>query len=176
MLVAISGISGSGKSTLGEALALQLGWNYLDQDLFFRRDKPLVELSTGEKVKNWDSLKAINCDEMREAIIKFMSAGSLILTGFALWDELLPVKPKYHFHLSTGDIPSEIIKRCISAREKSKGLSKRDQLMVAEVVYPFYVQTLENSSITDKISVYERDGKRKSVQQLLDILSSKMIA
>lgn len=37
MIVVVMGVSGSGKTTIGEALALSLGWRYLDADDFHPR-------------------------------------------------------------------------------------------------------------------------------------------
>lgn len=175
MLLAISGISGSGKSTLGKILASRLGWEYLDQDSFYRKEKPSITLSNGAQVKNWDCLEALDLDKMNESIQEILLRGNLVLTGFALRDDVLSVKPTYHIHLNTGSSPREIQERCIQARRKSKGVNEIDRLMVSEVVYPFYVETLKKSKFTREIAVYGENGERKSVEEVFSICKSDYV-
>lgn len=70
MFLVISGISGSGKSTLGQILAEKLKLEYIDLDSFYLKDKPLVSLSNGAKVKNWDCSEALDTQRIQVSITK----------------------------------------------------------------------------------------------------------
>ena len=68
--------------------------------------------------------------------------------GFTLRKEVLPFKPDYHLHLLVDK------KTAIERRWKAKPFLKkdpkkkqRDEMMINEVAYPFYLESLENSVI-----------------------------
>jgi uridine kinase len=167
MFIAISGISGSGKSTIGQALATTLNLTYVDQDSYFIPQKPSITMSDGSMVKNWDCMDALDIHSLKHTIIQLAPNG-LILVGFALRDEVFPFPPTCHIHLSTGSLKSQIIERSIASRQQSKGAKRIDELMVREVVYPFYQDTISKSTIDYIIEVYKDDDSRKTVNEIMN--------
>jgi hypothetical protein len=149
-IIAISGFSGAGKSLLGKELAHQLKYNYIDLDEYFipSKDKPKIKLSDGSITVNFDSLDALDIPRFKNDCKKLSRDGNLIITGFTLRKEVLPFKPDYHLHLLVDK------KTAIERRWKAKPFLKkdpkkkqRDEMMINEVAYPFYLESLENSVI-----------------------------
>lgn len=169
MFIVISGLSGAGKTTLGRVLAAKLGLPFMDIDDFYRPLKPMVTLSNGMRVKNWDSLEALDIPRAREAILHYLNSTGLVLVGFALRDDVLPVIPDMHIHLITGSTKEEVIEKCILARRQSKSPRdfQRDALMVNEVVYPFYMDTLAHSTIDLIVTVFDEYNRRKTIDVLI---------
>lgn len=182
MLVVISGISGSGKSTIGEKVAEELGWSYLDMDTFYLQMKPIVRLSTGETVTNWDTLEAIDVNKLKERLRQLLERNNVLFTGFAPDPTIFPVRPTVHIHLGTGRNAEEIIERSILSRRRSKGFTGqkavKDERMVREIVYPFYEKVMNGFGYHDNeklIYVYNMNGDRKNIAELVqtvkDIIS-----
>lgn len=182
MFLVISGISGSGKSTIGQKLAESLNLTYLDLDSFYLPQKPVVTLSNGSQVKNWDTLEALDIETFKMTVREKVPQG-LILVGFAITDEILEIKPNLHIHLSTGRNKEDIIKRCIASRRQSKGFKdddfeplrngkiRIDEIMVREIVYPFYLDTVSKSTIDYTVEVFDYDyGPRKTVDEIVETI------
>lgn len=78
MIVLVMGVSGSGKTTIGEALALELGWKYLDADDYhplasIRKMAAGVPLQDADR---WPWLEKIN-----EELLKFQERGKSVIVG-----------------------------------------------------------------------------------------------
>lgn len=170
MFISISGISSSGKSFIGQKLAKELTLSYLDLDSFYIKNKPLVTLSDGSIVKNWDCLEALDIEKFKKKVIEKAENG-LLLVGFNLSNEILPIKPNFHIHFSTGDVKEQIIQRCIRGRNFSKNFSVKsselDKLTVKEVVYPYYIEALEKSNIDFTIKVFDGNGERREAEDII---------
>jgi ASC-1-like (ASCH) protein/cytidylate kinase len=160
-LYVISGLSGSGKTTLGEALAKKLRFHFVDQDFFYLKEKPLVTLSDDSKVKNWDCLEALDSN-FKHTIEVLLQREPVLLAGFALSREMLPVIPAVHIHLVTADNPTDLEERCRKARIQAKPHIKadRDVMVVREITIPFYHRMVRESDITHLVSVFDPEGKR----------------
>lgn len=172
-LYVISGISGSGKTILGQLLAKQIkGSIFIDQDEFFIKDKPYVILSDGSRGRNWDCLESLS-SSMTDQIYDLLLKQPVILVGFALCREVLPVIPKVHIHLITGTNLDDIEQRCVAARTITKPNNdlNRDKLMVKEVVIPFYNKIVANSDITHFISVFDNKGERIIISELIETIN-----
>ena len=162
-LYVISGISGSGKTTLGKELANKLNLMFIDQDFYFIKNKPKITLSNGLVVSNYDCYESINTN-FKQDILDKLKITSVLLVGFALSRNMLPILPKIHIHLVTDDIE----KRCIEARRQSKNINvENDILMIKEVIIPFYNFVLQNSDITQYINVYN-NGVRKQLNNIMN--------
>jgi len=170
MFVCISGISSSGKTTIGKLVAEKLGYVFVDLDLFYLPRGPNVILSNGIVKKNWDCLETLDFELLNSILENNLYIGrGVILVGFTLQDDLLYRAPDVHIHLSMGNTESEIIERCILSRKRTKKV-KDDELMVREVVYPFYVETLSKSTITYTIETYLGEI-RKSIDIIFEEVS-----
>ena len=78
MIVLVMGVSGSGKTTIGEALALELGWKYLDAD-DYHPVANVVKMRAGvplEDADRWPWLEKIN-----EELVKFQARGKSVVVG-----------------------------------------------------------------------------------------------
>lgn len=184
-LYAISGISGSGKTTLGRMLAPQIrtpdGTNcvFVDQDQFYIKDKPLVLLSNGKTVRNWDTVAALN-RKMCDIINAMLDQAPVVLVGFLLSRSVLAtLQPTVHIHLVLAHNPADLSARCKEARIRAKpGMNPdTDALVVDEVVIPRYRETVAFSDITHWVPVYQADtGLRRTpdelLVQLLDIIDT----
>lgn len=190
-IIAISGLSGTGKTTLGKKLVEYFNsclkfyqssrkypeddyqkWIFIDQDSFYKKDKPLIRLKSGKQVKNWDSLEAIDFQLFNDTVISYLLQGkNIIVVGFALWKEYLHFDINYHILLSFGDIrkmkeENEI--RCFYYRQQSKKIDPQKEIeMIQELVIPFYVETLQHLSIDQVIDTFHLDGKRKTIEGML---------
>lgn len=170
-LYAISGISGSGKTTLGKQLiAIFPEMKHIDQDQYYLKKKPQVTLSDGKKAFNWDCLEALD-PAFKEIIRKESVLHPVLLTGFALCREVLPVVPKIHIHLVTTDNPKYLELYCREARKKKVFNPERDALVVRELVIPFYYKMIQGSDISHNLSVYSNDGTRIPLQRLVSAVS-----
>jgi gluconate kinase len=184
VLIFISGISGVGKSTLSRELATRLNYKHINQDNYYIREKPVAKLSTGMMVRNWDTEKAIDFNKLNQDLRKLVEAKEhVILEGFCLRDDLILIKPNVHIHLSyiplleKQDISlselyernkEKIIPRIIAARSKSKPNVKDDKIVVKELVWPFYIDTLEHSIIHYALSTFDHNGGRIPLNTLVN--------
>lgn len=160
-LYAISGISGSGKTTLGKSLVKEfVQMQHIDQDIYFLRSKPKAVLSDGSEVNNWDCLEALDSSFTND-VQKALQFGPVLLTGFALCRDMLPVVPTVHIHLVTADNPQDLEDRCCESRRRAKKINDTlDAMVVKELVVPFYHQMVRMSDITHTVSVFTHDGVR----------------
>ncbi|CAH6419691.1 Hypothetical protein HVR_LOCUS767 [uncultured virus] len=173
-LYILTGISGSGKTTLGRQLAAQISavnetkCLFVDEDEHYLEDKPFVKLSDGKMYPNWDTLKSINpnfTSHIRE-LLKFQH---VLLVGFSLPKDILPQVARVHIHLVTALNRSDLENRCVQARIEAKSFinQKRDLMMVREVVIPFYHEMVRNCDITHFMEVFQKNGNRVSVPDLV---------
>lgn len=177
----ISGLSGTGKTTIGKAFVENktksevFDWIFVDQDSYYKQPKPEIILSSGIKAKNWDCLDAIDWDRLNIDINNYLNRKNVMLVGFALITEKLNFPIHKHIHLVYGT--NDDIKICCENRRKSKNLTCveqmiKDEMMVKEIVFPFYALTLKNSKITDYIPVYTDNNRRVNLQILIGIIDT----
>ena len=187
-IIFISGISGVGKSTISKELANKLNFVHINQDNYYLKDKPIVTLSNGLKVKNWDSVAALDFEKLNNDIYDYLSEGrNILLEGFCLRDDLIKVVPNIHIHLSYIPVPPNvnlvdtytankdvIIPRIIRSRAQAKPGIKNDEIVVNELVWPFYMNTLENSTIDYVINTFDNNGHRIDknviINSIIDLL------
>lgn len=151
-LIFISGISGSGKTTLGKRLAdLMENTILMDQDSFFDRNKPIVRLSNGEPVVNYDDEKSINWDKLNDVLENNLKFYNVVLVGFALCQQKIKIRPNLHFLLIRDILINgqhnvdNLFKFCYEDRQQSKKIRnlENEKLMIKEFVIPFYFKTLK---------------------------------
>lgn len=167
MLYLISGLSGTGKTTLGRYAANLLGAQFIDQDTFYRKEKPLVVLSNGIRTRNWDCIEAIDWEKMETEVLNALEQSYVVLVGFALREEnlsrLSSWKTKEHIELIYGD---QELARCKAARATAKTIDPlKDHHIVEELVFPFYLETRTKSKYDRTVCVYHGD-ERKSIEEL----------
>src|SRR5689334_4558312 len=167
-LYLISGLSGTGKTSFGRYAAEKLDAVFIDQDSFYLPTKPLVQLSNGETVKNWDCKEAIDWTALCTKVLEQLQDKNVVLVGFALLaEELKALQPNVvsHVHLSYGD---DALSRCKLARREAKQIDpEKDSLVVDELVWPFYLQTVNNLSKIDRtICVYSVQAQRRTFEEL----------
>jgi thymidylate kinase len=179
-IIGISGISGAGKSTVAKLLAKRFEGIYVDQDWFYRKQKPLIKLSNDKTKPNWDHIDAIDIKRMNSFLRdKKKLDKPIFLAGFALRDDIFhpDTKLDYHIHLR---IPKEL---SLQTRLKVKGFKDRDvetqRLMFEEAVYPFYLESLEKSTINhtfdvmdppDSYDLKDRIPLDKEIDQIVELL------
>ena len=163
-IIALSGISGSGKTTIGRILAKEIGGIFIDQDWYFKKKKPFIRLSNGETVPNYDTDAAIDIKKMNENIRnKFVLNLPIIIAGFALREYFFDrdTKPDIHFHIR---IPKQLsLETRLKVKKFSDKAKKNEIYMFNEVVFPYYLQTLEKSKIDYFINGTNEDGVRRNM-------------
>lgn len=174
-IIAISGISGAGKSTLGKQIADKIKGIYIDQDWFFKKNKPQVKLSDGSTTSNWDCKEAIDLHGMNERIRKEMKNNkNIIIGGFALWDEWFDqdTRPNIHFHIK---IPKDLsLETRLKVKKFNPEARKKQELIFNELVYPFYLETLKHSKIDYFIEGMDKNGDRRLMDDMINEIISKM--
>jgi len=93
MIVLVMGVSGSGKTTIGEALALKLGWKYLDAD-DYHPVANVVKMRAGVPLEDSDRWPWL--EKIHEELVRLTAAGkNVVLACSAL-------KESYRKQLSAG--------------------------------------------------------------------------
>lgn len=185
---AISGLSATGKTTIGRRIENDFlidevkRIEFIDQDWYYKDNKPKVLLSSGEHVSNWDCVEAIYWGTLNADVKYKLKSRDVLLVGFALWENMLEFPIERHVHLTYSDPCSTIkdglcpskkdIQKCIDGRMISKKLKtlekqQKDKLMVEEIVFPFYLETLKKSKIDDFIAVYDKKDRRRDINVLV---------
>lgn len=176
LLIAISGISGSGKSTQLDILRkLFEKYNserivFINQDTYFlpESELPLVKLSDGTLVNNYETDDAIDNDTMIADIEQLLKNNHIIIEGFALKDKIWITKPHIHIHLQ---IPLDKVfeRRAQRGREV---YHNETELIVNEIVLPYYDEVLDETTYDHVI-----DGtlpKSTITQLIIDIIMNKI--
>ena len=164
LLIFISGLSGCGKLTLGNTISETLNLKLIDQFNYYKKDyDETITLQDGSTLVNWYTDSAVDWDKFNDDISNYKKSG-LIVVGFSLSDKLITSKSDYHFHLN---IPKHI---CIDKRkaylEENKSDheeeyklvgSSVDKLIMNQLIYPYYLETIKNSKINKFINVGNKD-------------------
>jgi len=170
-IIVISGLSGVGKSTVTALIAKQLDAVLIRQDDYFQDDKPRVTLSNGITVKNWDADSAVDFDAFNLDVLEARYSYAhdyIIVEGFNLVESKLKFVPDLHIHLSYTDSEKlvdiynnveTITDRVINSRKESKSNIKNDELMVKEVVIPYYLNRLKDTKINHVVPTYIGDDR-----------------
>lgn len=176
---AISGLSATGKTTIGRRIENDFlidevkHIEFIDQDWYYKDNKPKVLLSSGENVSNWDCVEAIYWGTLNADIKYKLKSRDVLLVGFALWESLMEFPIERHVHLTYSQSHcKKDIQKCIDGRIRSKKLKtlekrEKDRLMVEEIVFPFYLETLKKSKIDDLIAVYDEKDNRRDINELV---------
>ena len=182
MMIFISGISGVGKSTISKELSQQLGLLHINQDNYYLKIKPKVTLSNNLQKSNWDTVEALDFDKLNTDLTNhFYQRQSFLLEGFCLRTDMIKFAPNVHIHLSYIPVPHDanivdvymknkevIINRIIKSRSISKPGIKDDEIVVRELVWPFYIETLKNSHIDYVLSTFDDAGNRIDLNIIMD--------
>jgi shikimate kinase len=177
-MIVLFGISTSGKSTLGEVLAKNLGYHWIDIDTFYKKEKPKITLRGVPGVENWDTIDAINEDNL---IAECKWYKNVVLSAFIISDPLLKkITHNYKiFLLKTGSNAEEEKERCIasrivSKRFKTQAKQDKDRAMVEDILYTAYQDALTKLETVEVINVYDCNGERKSVKDLIEQIESRI--
>ena len=182
MMIFISGISGVGKSTISKELSQQLGLLHINQDNYYLKTKPKATLSTGIQKTNWDTAEALDFDLLNTDLTNhFYQRQNILLEGFCLRKDMIKFTPNVHIHLSYISVPANanininymknkevIINRVVESRSISKPGIKDDEIVVRELVWPFYIETLKNSHIDYVLSTFDDAGNRIDLNIIIE--------
>lgn len=177
-LYVVSGLSGSGKSTVLKWLdkhnKLKPNSIIIDQDSYFyskqgkKQKMPTVRLSNNSIVMNYDSPLSIDNKKLENDVKLHLNEGkNVYLSGFMFRYNMYDLKPNIHFHIIIGKEMS------LKRREYSKNyvndfLRNRDKMMMDEVIFPAYLETLRFSKID-----YYLDGT-KQIKENAEIIVKKI--
>jgi len=163
-LILLSGLPNSGKSVQAKLLydALRKKFNVIciDQGSYYVKHIPKIRLSSGEKIKNIDTIEAIDIEKFRHDVHEILrqhdksKTNIFIINGQALRDLILkPVFNSYifdvgpikmiHIHLK---VSPEISMQRHDKVSKSKNKDMQKKKM-RELTFPFYLETMKQSSI-----------------------------
>lgn len=169
LLVVISGLSGAGKTYWGMQLAKLLGLTFIDQDSFYKPiwSLPKFTFSTGLEMHNWDCLEALDTKKQNQIIGKKIKKG-VILSGFACRKDIFEHRISVHIHL---EITQET---CFLRRQdQHKDHAEDGAMIVNELVYPFYLETVKNSDIDATIDANVKSNETgvKLMNQIINLLA-----
>jgi hypothetical protein len=177
-LIFLHGVSCSGKTFIGKELVNRLPESIcIDQDTFYRKEKPLITFSVGGSVftgedrkiytvENWDSEESIDFEAFRNTIATHMTTYKyVIVSGFALRSRLMQISADYSFLLKFNLEPNKTVNLIATLRSetkqfKTKEKREKDYGMVLKVVWPFYLQTLREIQHSQELIVYYEDAGR----------------
>lgn len=172
MLIYLHGVSTSGKSTIGSALSKQLtNAIHIDQDTYYKSVKPMVTFE-GDKsyvTSNWDTVMAIDFDHFNLVIVKAIEQYSwVIVSGFAMHDELMTLKPDVSFLLdyNINNPMDKISEQRKISKEYSGEKEEKDYWIVRKVLWPYYQETLKKISYDYNIKMFKED-KRRPIQDIV---------
>jgi hypothetical protein len=160
LFICVSGISGAGKTYHARLLAKFLGLTHIDQDIFFTKDLPIMTLSDGTRVYNWDCEESLELHQMSSQVHDALPQG-LIFSGFACRDDWFQDSIDLQMHLFI-DQPTCQIRR----QEQHKDPPNLAEQIVREQVWPFYQQTLLESSYEIAFN-----SMRKTPNTLIEIIN-----
>jgi len=187
-LIFLHGVSSSGKSLIGKELSNRIPNSvWIDQDTFYHKEKPLITFNStgsifsGEDVvyfteENWDSEESIDFKSFRNTIKSYLITRKyVIVTGFALREDLMKMKADYSFLLKFDADPNKIIDLITTFRSETKKFKTtekqgKDYWMVRRVVWPFYLQTLQKIQSSQTVCVYDDKGRINK-----DVIINKII-
>jgi len=166
LFICLSGPSGAGKTYQAKKLSELLGLKHIDQDQFYVPSKmPKFTFSNGHKAKNWDCKEALDLDNMNATIKKYISDG-IIFSGFACRDEWFTEKIDFQIHLSISE------ETCILRRNEQGKDGHMGVLIVKELVYPFYLETLKESNISFTIDTNVKSSQ--TMEMIIKFLINEM--
>ncbi len=151
LFICISGLSGAGKTYHAKILSQRLGLTHIDQDQFYNNPSllPRFTFSNGARSKNWDCKEALDLKKMNETIDKHISTG-IIFSGFACRDQWFDHDIDFQIHLSVTE------DTCYIRRQEQGKDGYMGKMIVNELVYPFYIETIKNSHISFTIDANEK--------------------
>lgn len=180
-LYIISGLSGSGKSScikwMEKNSMLKHNSVVIDQDSYFysrlgqKNKMPRIKLSNGIETMNYDSPNSIDNNKLESDVNQYLKNGkNVYMSAFMFRSTMYNLVPKLHIHLIIGKEMS------LKRRMHSKGYSNpvalmKDKLMMDEVIFPEYLETLRLSKID-----YYLDGTdiiEKNCEKISKIINGK---
>lgn len=162
LVIFVSGISGCGKTSLAKKISKKFDIPLIEQFNYYKKgydDK--VTLPDGTEHINYNSDNAIDWTRL-DKDIKDKESKGVIVTGFALVDDKLDVKPDYHIHISMSK--QECIDRRRTYLEKHKDKYKEEhelidtdteRLKMNRMIFPYYLETVKRSKINKFMNIKE---------------------
>ncbi len=160
LFICLSGVSGAGKTYTAQRLAKLIGLQHIDQDAFFAEVRPVMTLSDGTPTENWDCTEALDLHKMSYRVHGAIAQG-LIFSGFACRNDWFQDEIDLQMHLFI-DQPTCVLRR----QEQHKDPPHLAQLIVREQVWPFYQETLLESSYEIAFN-----GMHKSPNTLIEVIN-----
>jgi shikimate kinase len=197
ILIFLHGVSTSGKTFIGKELANKLPDSIcIDQDTFYRKEKPMITFSVGGSifsgedrktftVENWDSEESIDFEALRNNVNDSLTKYKyVIVTGFALRQRLMQMNADYSFLLKFNLDSNETVNRIATLRSETKKFEitkntekrEKDYGMIIHSVWPFYLQTLKEIQHSQELIVYYKEGRVhkditiKSIMNVMNLL------
>jgi len=188
-VIFLSGAPGSGKTTATTFISSKLKCTVIHQDSYFLPNdkKPRIMLSNGKEYRNSDTIGALDMKKLNEDIIYARFHSNLVLVeGFCLTENIMRVVPDMHIHLSFIDSENKkdifplsnislLDKRILETRKSYKHNLVNDELMVKDIIVPFYLNNTESSKFTHIVPTFigdNRISKELVNARILDLISS----
>lgn len=183
LIIYISGMTCSGKTKLAKSLSKILRIDHYQQKSFYISDKASKKtLPNGITVVNWDSDDVVDWNKMNNEIDSHK--GGLIVSGNALLNDKLDVKPDFHIHVTISK------QKCLDNRieyiKKNKDRfptefdqieSGTEKLKMNILTYPYYLSLKDRTTITKWLSANKFDEDQlidESLSYLFAIMKQKL--
>lgn len=180
LIILVSGLSGTNKSKISQQLAKELNLKYLNTRDFLNKDNfKEHELSNNIKVKNYNEYL---WDKIIEKINEFKSSGVLITGEYFPSDKLGKLRIDMHIHikLSKQNIIHKRLEYINSLDEEEKKKYNNEEtetLIVNQILFPNYLETLQKSHINKFINANELIDleEKEFIEKNLDKIFNEII-
>jgi len=167
LIILMSGITGCKKTKFAKMLAKEFSIKFVDQmDYYVEKYDEKIDMPDGTKIINWYSDNAIDWDKLNTDINKYKNTG-VIVTGFSFSKDRIDFDSDFHIHIKLSK------KLCIEKRRKflqkyqkkypdeySVINTEKELLLMNKLIYPYYLESLKNSSINKFINMDELDDEK----------------
>ena len=171
-IIFISGLSpGSGKTLVAKNIKKDFGIKMLNQINYYKKDyKNKIKLPNDKEIINWDSDDSIDWKNFNKDIKKNKSKG-IIVCGFSFPKDKITEKANFHIHLSISKKNNlEKRKEMTENNDKYSHLDFNTiKLVMNQLTYPYYLDTLNRSNINKFINTNKYD-KNQIYDQVFDSL------
>jgi len=171
-IIFISGLSpGSGKTLVAKNIKKDFGIKMLNQINYYKKDyKNKIKLPNDKEIINWDSDDSIDWKNFNKDIKKNKSKG-IIVCGFSFPKDRITEKANFHIHLSISKKNNlEKRKEMTENNDKYSHLDFNTiKLIMNQLTYPYYLDTLNRSNINKFINTNKYD-KNQIYDQVFDSL------
>lgn len=184
LIILISGLSGSGKTKIAKNIERDLKINMIDTELHCKKNfEKTVELPGGKTIIDWDDIDSFDWEKINSLINDNKSNGVVVCGPYFPANILVD----FHVHIKIQkQYLIEARKNYIQKNpEKYKDLNGLESVIVNQVTYPHYLESLKTSKIDKFINAKDMTSDKIydetinflffKIQEYLDEYNKKLL-